>query len=80
MTMQEIERQLAELASAMPQLLKDTQGAQFWRAFLDRANAIRHDADIDHFDWVTERLHEMLAAYGISPPSHWIIAAATGAH
>lgn len=80
MPVQEIEQQLAQLADAMPQLLKDTRGVQFWATFLERANAIRSDVALDHFDWVTERLHEMLAVYGISPPSHWILAAAAGAH
>jgi len=35
---------------------------------------------IDHFDWVTERIYEVPADYGISPPSHWILAAAASAN
>ncbi|WP_188793280.1 hypothetical protein [Dyella nitratireducens] len=73
---QEVEQQLAELAGAMPQLLKDSRGVEFWIEFMERADAIRDRVSLDHFDWVTERIYEVLADYGITPPSRWILAAA----
>jgi hypothetical protein len=79
MPLQEVERQLAELAGAMPQLLKDNQGVEFWIEFFERADAIRNRVALDQFDWVTERIYEVLGAYGISPPSQWILAAAARA-
>ncbi|GLQ88166.1 hypothetical protein [Dyella flagellata] len=76
MTMQETEQQLAELARVVPQLLKQNPGAAFWVEFLERADAIRDHVPFDHYDWVTERIYETLAAHGISTPSRWILAAA----
>ena len=46
MPLQEVEQQLAELAGAMPQLLKHNQGVEFWIEFMDRADAIRNDARV----------------------------------
>lgn len=80
MPLQEVERQLAELAGAMPELLQHNQGVEFWIEFMDRADAIRNRVSLDQFDWVTERIYELLAAYGISTPSRWILAAAASAH
>ena len=77
MPLQEVEQQLAELAGAMPQLLKDSQGVEFWIEFMERADAIRNRVSLDQFDWVTERIYEVLAAYGIAAPSRWILAAAS---
>lgn len=77
---EEIEQQLAKLGNAMPGLLKDNQGAEFWAAFTQRANALKERVSLDHFDWVTERIHAILAAYGISPPSRWIIDALAKTH
>lgn len=70
---EEIEQQLAKLSNSMPSLLKDNQGAEFWAAFTERTNALKERVSLDHFDWVTERIHAILAAYGVSPPSRWII-------
>lgn len=70
---EEIEQQLAKLNNSMPSLLKDNQGAEFWAAFTERTNALKERVSLDHFDWVTERIHAILAAYGVSPPSRWII-------
>ena len=80
MPLQEVERQLAELAGAMPELLQHSHGVEFWIEFMDRADAIRNRVSLDQFDWVTERIYEVLAAYGISTPSRWILAAAASAH
>lgn len=80
MPLQEVEQQLAELAGAMPQLLKLNQGVEFWIEFMDRADAIRNRVAIDQYDWVTERIYEVLASYGISTPSRWILAAAASAN
>jgi hypothetical protein len=79
MPQQEVEQQLAALARAMPELLKHSQGVEFWIEFMDRADAIRNRVPLDQFDWVTERIYEVLASYGISPPSRWILAAAASA-
>jgi len=75
MTIPEIEQQLADLQNAMPRLLRDNLGTEFWIEFLDRADAIRNHVSLDHYDWVTERIYEVLASYGISTPSQWILAA-----
>lgn len=77
MTLQETEQQLAELARVVPQLLKQNPGPAFWIEFLGRADEIRDQVPVDHYDWVTERIYETLAAYGISTPSRWILAAAS---
>ncbi|RDS82812.1 hypothetical protein DWU98_06585 [Dyella monticola] len=79
LTDKDIELQLGDLARTVPQLLKDNQGAEFWIQFLDLANAIRDRVSLDRYDWVTERIYEILSRYGISPPSRWILAAATWA-
>ena len=46
---------------------------------MERANAIRDHVSLEHYDWVTERIYEVLASHGISPPSKWILAAAAEA-
>ncbi|GLQ92541.1 hypothetical protein [Dyella acidisoli] len=79
MTIPEIELQLTSLQSAMPRLLQDNLGTEFWIEFLDRADAIRNHVSLDHYDWVTERIYEVLASYGISTPSQWILSAAAKA-
>ena len=79
MTLQEIEQHLAHLQSAVPQLLQDNPGTEFWIEFMERANAIRDRVSLDQYDWVTERIYEVLSRHGISPPSRWILAAAAGA-
>lgn len=76
MTFHEIEQHLADLQSAVPRLLQDNAGTEFWIEFMERADAIRDHVPLDHYDWVTERIYEVLANHGISPPSQWIIAAA----
>jgi hypothetical protein len=52
--------------------LKDNQGVEFWIEFLERADAIRQRVPLAHQAWVTERLHGVLAAHGLTPPSHWV--------
>lgn len=76
-TPQEIEQQLADLQHAIPRLLQDNHGTEFWIEFMERADAIRDRVSLDHYDWVTERIYEVLASYGISPPSQWILLAAS---
>lgn len=75
---QEIEQRLAELQNAMPRLLQDNHGTEFWIEFLERADAIRDRVSLDQYDRVTERIYEVLASHGVSPPSQWIRMAATG--
>lgn len=72
LTTEEIEQQLAELSRSMPRLLKDNHGTEFWIEFMERADAIKDRVSLDRFDWVTERIYEVLANHGISPPSRWI--------
>ena len=79
MTIPEIELQLANLQSAMPRLLHDNLGTEFWIEFMERADAIRNHVSLDHYDWVTERIYEVLASYGISTPSQWVFSAAAKA-
>lgn len=76
-TPQEIEQQLTDLQNAMPRLLQDNRGSEFWIEFMERADAIRDRVQLNHYDWVTERIYEVLARYGISPPSQWILLAAS---
>ncbi|GLQ47930.1 hypothetical protein GCM10007862_29810 [Dyella lipolytica] len=73
LTPEEIELRLAELSRSMPRLLKDNHGTEFWIEFMERADAIKDRVSLDHFDWVTERIYEVLVNYGISPPSRWIL-------
>lgn len=75
LTVEQIEQRLAELGRSIPRLLSENQGAEFWIEFLERADAIKDQVSLDHFDWVTERIYDALATYGISPPSQWILAA-----
>ena len=79
MTLQEIEQRLTDLQGAMPRLLQDNHGTEFWIEFLERADAIRDRVSLDLYDWVTERIYEVLVSYGISPPSQWILMAAARA-
>jgi|GEM_PF-584178 len=75
----EIEQRLADLQSAVPRLLQHSPGTEFWIEFMERANAIRDHVSLEHYDWVTERIYEVLVRHGISPPSKWILAAAAEA-
>lgn len=76
-TTQEMESLLANLSESMPRLLQENQSSEFWTAFLQRADAIKKDATLDQLDWVTERIHEILANYGISPPARWLLSLLT---
>jgi len=75
LTVEQIEQRLAELSRSIPRLLNESRGAEFWIEFLERADAIKDHVSLDHYDWVTERIGEALAACGVSPPSRWILAA-----
>ena len=75
----EIEQRLADLHATVPHLLRDSPGSEFWIEFMERADAIRDHVSLEHYDWVTERIYEVLASHGISPPSRWILAAAAEA-
>ncbi|GGA10730.1 hypothetical protein GCM10011408_35050 [Dyella caseinilytica] len=72
LTRKEIEQELAHLSGLVPCLLQDNRGAEFWIEFLERANAIKDRAPLAMREWVTERIFELLAKYGISPPWSWI--------
>jgi hypothetical protein len=56
----------------MPRLLKDNRAAEFWIEFLERADAIKDHVPLSRRDWVTEKIDDVLAKYGIAPPSRWI--------
>jgi hypothetical protein len=72
LTRKEIEQELANLSHIVPRLLQDNQGAEFWIEFLDRANTIKDHSPMSLRDWVTERIYDLLARYGVSPPWRWI--------
>jgi hypothetical protein len=69
---QEIEQQIENLSHSMPRLLKDNHASEFWIEFLERADAIKDHVPLSRRDWVTEKIHGVLARYGIAPPSRWI--------
>lgn len=71
-TRQEIEHLLTNLDSAMPRLLNDNQGIEFWVEFLQRADAIKEQVTLDHYEWVSTRIDEIPMKYGIVPPSCWM--------
>ncbi|MBE1159094.1 hypothetical protein [Dyella acidiphila] len=72
LTRKDIEQELTTLGGLVPRLLQDSRGAEFWIEFLERANAIKDSAPAALRDWVTERIYQLLAEYGISPPWQWI--------
>jgi hypothetical protein len=72
LTRKEIEQELTHLGGLVPRLLQDNRGAEFWIEFLERANEIKDHAPLGLREWVTERIYELLARYGISPPWSWI--------
>ncbi|GLQ95754.1 hypothetical protein [Dyella mobilis] len=72
LTHKEIEQELANLGRIVPRLLQDNQGAEFWIEFLDRANTIKDRSPMSLRDGVTERIYDLLAKYGVSPPWRWI--------
>jgi hypothetical protein len=73
-TRQDIRQELTKLIQAMPQLLEDNQGTEFWMEFLDVAEAIKDHVPFDRRDLVTTRIHEILTSCGVSPPSWWVLA------
>jgi hypothetical protein len=77
LTRKEIEQELANLSHIVPRLLQDSQGAEFWIEFLDRANAIKDRSPMSMREWVTEKIYDLLAKYGVSPPWRWITGTAT---
>jgi hypothetical protein len=74
---QEIQQELADLIKAMPRLLQDNQGTEFWIEFLGLAEAIKEHAPFDYRDRVTARIHQILTYSGVSPPSWWVLATLT---
>jgi hypothetical protein len=74
----EIEQELNHLGGLVPRLLQDSRGAEFWIEFLELANEIKDRAPLNLRDWVTERIYELLARYGISPPWSWISGSKVG--
>jgi hypothetical protein len=68
LTHQEIDQQIENLGSSMPHLLQGNPGAEFWIEFMERADAIKDRAPLSLRDAVTEKIHALLAGYGISPP------------
>jgi hypothetical protein len=68
LTHQEIEQQIENLSRSMPRLLQGSQGPEFWIEFMERADAIKDRAPLSLRDAVAEKIHGVLAHYGISPP------------
>jgi hypothetical protein len=73
----EIQQELADLIKAMPRLLQDNQGTEFWIEFLGLAESIKEHAPFAYRDRVTARIHQILAYSGVSPPSWWVLATLT---
>lgn len=71
---QEIERLLSRLDDAMPRLLSENQGIEFWVEFLQRADTIKEQVPLDHYDWVSTRIDAIPMKYGLTPPSCWMCA------
>jgi hypothetical protein len=76
---QEIQQELADLIKAMPRLLQDNQGTEFWIEFLGLAESIKEHVPFDDRDRVAVRIHQILTLSGVSPPSWWILASLTQA-
>lgn len=74
---QEIQQELADLIKAVPELLQENQGNAFWIEFLGLAESIKNHVAADKRDRVTARIHQILSASGISPPSWWVLASLT---
>jgi hypothetical protein len=68
LTHQEIQQELENLSSSMPRLLQGSQGPEFWVEFMERADAIKDNAPLNLRDGIAEKIYELLARYGISPP------------
>jgi hypothetical protein len=71
-TSQEIERLLTKLDEAMPGLLHDNRGIEFWVEFLQRADAIKEQVPLDRYEWVSTRIDAIPVKYGMLPPSCWM--------
>jgi hypothetical protein len=71
-TPQDIERMLTNLDSATPRLLNENQGIEFWIEFLQRADAIKEQVSLDHYDSVATRIDAIPMKYGVVPPSCWM--------
>jgi hypothetical protein len=70
-----IQRELANLISAVPRLLQDDQeGTEFWLEFLELTQAIKEQVPFDRRDLVMTRIHQILVGCGVSPPSWWVLA------
>jgi hypothetical protein len=72
MTAEEIEQLLSKLDNAVPRLLKENQGIEFWIEYLQRADAIKEQAGLENYDRVATRIDAIPAKYGVLPPSHWM--------
>jgi hypothetical protein len=70
----EIERLLSTLDEAMPGLLQDNRGIEFWVEFLQRADAIKEQVPLDRYEWVSTRIDAIPVKYGLMPPSCWMCA------
>jgi hypothetical protein len=68
LTQQEIQQELENLGRSMPRLLQGSQGSEFWVEFMERADAIKDNAPLNLRDGIAEKIYELLARYGISPP------------
>jgi hypothetical protein len=71
-TPQDIERLLTKLDDDTPRLLDQNQGIEFWIEFLQRADAIKEQVSLDHYDWVATRIDQIPMKYGVLPPAFWM--------
>jgi hypothetical protein len=77
-THQHIERLLNTLDEAMPALLKDNHGIEFWVEFLQRADAIKEQVALDLYEWVSARIDAIPVKYGLVPPACWMCVPGVG--
>jgi hypothetical protein len=71
---QALQQELANLIKAMPRLLEEDQGTEFWIEFLGLAEAIKQHVPLDRRDQLVSKLHQILTSCGVSPPSWWVLA------
>jgi hypothetical protein len=71
-TLDQIKNMLSKLDVSVPRLLTDNDGMDFWIEYLQRADAIKEQAGLDNYEWVTRQIDQIPMKYGVLPPSHWM--------
>jgi cephalosporin-C deacetylase-like acetyl esterase len=58
-TTAQIEHMLSKLDTSVPRLMTENDGMEFWIEYLQRADAIKQQTGLDHYEWVAERIDEI---------------------